>query len=178
MLELFLFHFEEKDISDIFSWCKSNKGLHCCLDCFCRKLYSLFQTDVLYSKRLTFPHTVHVGVWEVKSISLLLFPVFWTPCFLLFQERNPSSVVSVVSVHGTTRPWSSTSALTMGRLPTGARYAWSSAAAWSPCRGTLRTTRWRTSPQAGALATPTCTTLTPESTLSLVLSTHFHSRAF
>lgn len=179
MFELVLCHFEGKDISDVFSWCKLSKGLHCCLDCFCRKLFSLFKTDVLlYSKQLTFPPHHACEVWEDKSISLQLLPVFWILCSLLFQERNPLSVVFVVNVHGTTRPWSSTSALTMGLLPTGARYAWSSAAAWSPCRGTLRTMRCRTFPQAGALATPTCTILTPKPTLGLVLSSHFHSRAF
>ena len=56
--------------------------------------------------------------------------------FSLLKERNPSSVVSVVSAPGTTRPWSSTCGLTTGQRLTSARCAWSSATAWSPCRDT------------------------------------------
>ncbi len=81
---------------------------------------------------------------------------------LCFKERNPSSVVAVVSAHGITQPWSSTCALTAGPCPTSARCAWSSAVAWLPCRDTSRATQCRTFPPTGASRAPTCTPHTSE----------------
>lgn len=102
----------------------------------------------------------------IKSsvLSFFIFPSVnpCTPSPLHLKARNLSSVVCVASDRVTTRPWSSTCGPTAGPLPTSATCAVSSAAAWSPCRDTWRTTKSRISPRAGASVTPTCTSRTSE----------------
>lgn len=93
-------------------------------------------------------------LFHVHGLPLCGPPVLSALCS---QERNPLSVFSVVSVHGTTQPWSSTCGLTVGPGLTSAPCAWSSAAAWSPCRDMWRATQCRTSPRTGASTAPTCT---------------------
>lgn len=84
---------------------------------------------------------------------------------LCFKERNLLNVVSVVSVQGTTQPWSNTCGLMVGLRPISVQSAWSSAAVWLPCRDTSRATQCRTSLQTGVSTAPTCTHPTFESSL-------------
>lgn len=86
--------------------------------------------------------------------------------FLCLKERNHLSAASVVNALETIQPWSSTCGPMEGPRRTSAPSAWSSAAAWLPCRGTSRATRCRTFPLTGASTTPTCTSPTSEPRLS------------
>lgn len=90
---------------------------------------------------------------------------YWNETFSLSlsQVKNHLSVACVVSGHVTILPWSSICVLTAAPPRTSAPCAWSSVAAWQPCRSTWRTTQRRNFLQTGAWAAHTSTpaTLSP-----------------